>query len=284
MSRVPGVWLGLTIGCWLSSLAAAAPPAAKPTIDRSLITVGKGDLPIILSSPHGGRMPIPGVAERSNQGAARFVTVRDENTAELTEKAVAEVQRRIGRKPYVLIARFERNIWTSIAAPQDAYESEIAGAYYEAYHQTLTDFCREVQKKWRGGLLLDIHGQKAHPDNLLRGTNDGRTDVLLLQRLGAGAVVGPHSILGMMDEAGYHVLPKLDSHDPEVKNYTGGETVKAHGSHVAEGIDAIQLEFGNAFRIPKSAATKSGQDLAAAIEAFCEEYFPQALPAAVPGR
>jgi N-formylglutamate amidohydrolase len=284
MPRMPGVLLGLLLCSWLPSHSAAAPPAAKPAIDRSLITVQRGDLPIILSSPHGGRLAIPGVEERTNQGATRFVTVRDENTAELTETALAEVQRRTGRKPYVVIARFERKYLDVNREAQDAYESEISRAYYEAYHQSLADFCREVQKKWRGGLLLDIHGQKSHPDNLLRGTNNGRTDVLLRQRLGTGAVVGPHSILGMMDHAGYHVLPKLGSNDPEIKNYTGGETVKAHGSHVADGIDAIQLEFGSTFRIPKSAAVKSGQDLAAAIEAFCQEYFPQALPAAVPSR
>ena len=276
----------VNVSAWfcLTSFAVAAPPAARPAIDRSLITVQRGDLPIILSSSHGGRQPIPGVAERTNQDATKFVTVRDENTAELTESAAAEVERRIGRKPYVVIARFERKYLDVNRAPQDAYESDVARAYYDAYHQSLTDFCREVHKKWRGGLLLDIHGQKVHPDHLLRGTNNGRTNVLLRQRMGDGAVVGPHSILGMMDQAGYQVLPKLDSHDPEIKNFTGGETVKAHGSHVADGIDAIQLEFGSALRIPKSAAVKSGQDLAAAIEAFCQEYFPQALPATVPSR
>ncbi len=259
-------------------------PAAKPAVDRSLITVQRGDLPIVISSPHGGRLPIPGVEERTNQDATKFVTVRDENTAELTEMAAAEVQRRTGRKPYVVIARFERKYLDVNRASQDAYESEVARAYYDAYHQTLTDYCREVQKKWRGGLLLDIHGQKAHPENLLRGTNNGRTNVLLRQRMGAGAVDGPHSILGMMDQAGYQVLPKLGSSDPEIKNFSGGETVKVHGSHMAEGIDAIQLEFGSTLRIPKSAATKSGQDLAAAIEAFCREYFPQALPASARSR
>jgi N-formylglutamate amidohydrolase len=280
MSRLPAVAIALFGYCGLSSFVAAAPPATKPAIDRKLITIERGDLPIILSSPHGGRSAIPDVNERANKDAARFVTVRDENTAELTEAARAEVERRTGRKVYVVIARFERKYLDVNRAAKDAYESEVSAAYYQAYHQAISEFCREIQKKWRGGLLLDVHGQKAHPDNLLRGTNNGRTTVLLREHLGTGALVGPHSILGMMDQAGHHVLPKLDGNDPEIKNYSGGEIVQTLGSNVPDGIDAIQLEFGSSLRVPKSAAVKSGEDLGAAIEAFCLEYFPQSLPAA----
>src|SRR5690349_3671818 len=91
----------------LLALAVDASPAAPPKSD--LVYVQVGTLPIILSAPHGGRTAIPDCPER--KGAApvkQFVTVNDTNTDQLTEKLAAAVEKAMGGKPHVVIARFER--------------------------------------------------------------------------------------------------------------------------------------------------------------------------------
>src|SRR4051794_17605429 len=64
---------------------------------EDLITIRKGTLPIILSAPHGGRKPIPGVPERKGgPRVEKFQTVRDDNTAELTVLLTVELEKKLG--------------------------------------------------------------------------------------------------------------------------------------------------------------------------------------------
>ena len=42
-----------------------------------LVTVVEGDLPIILSAPHGGTQPVPGCALRKDKTRPQFATVVD---------------------------------------------------------------------------------------------------------------------------------------------------------------------------------------------------------------
>jgi N-formylglutamate amidohydrolase len=240
------------------------------------VTFKAGGLPIILSAPHGGRTPIPDVAPRKGDGVDQFLTARDDNTAELTELVAAEVEKRLKSRPYVVIARFERKCADANRDEKSAFESDKARPYYRAYHAVLSEFTRDVQRKWKHGLLLDIHGQAGRPDTLVRGTNNGQTVELLLKRYGPAALSGSKSLLGVFAGAGYKVFPPLDSDEREDKRYNGGYTVRTYGSHQGSGIDAIQLEFGSDLRqkgkLPNVAAV-----IAEAIAVFYREYFPDPI-------
>src|SRR4029077_14458110 len=100
------------------SFAQDVPDVAK------LLTVRKGTLPIIVSAPHGGAMPIPGVPERRGEGVAKFVTVRDTNTDILAEKLVEELEKKLGGKVYLVVARFERKCLDVNRPAAGAYESD----------------------------------------------------------------------------------------------------------------------------------------------------------------
>jgi hypothetical protein len=112
-------------------LRATALADDKPPLDK-LLVVRKGTLPIILSAPHGGRQHLLDVPERKGDGIGKFVTVRDDNTAELAEKLAAEVQKKLGGTPYVVIALFERKYLDVNRPAADAYESDKAKPSYEA--------------------------------------------------------------------------------------------------------------------------------------------------------
>ncbi len=268
MTRRPW-FLGLTLT--LAALIGWPAAGQEPVSPAALVTVRTGTVPVIISAPHGGRRPVPGVPERKGDGVAKFAKVRDENTAELAGKLLIELDKQLGGKPFAVIARFERK-YLDVNRPADgAYEDPKAGPYYDAYHAALADACRAVKAKWGRGLLLDIHGQTGRPDAVCRGTNNLTTVTLLRERFGPTAVTGPKSVLGSLEARGYTIFPRCDSDEKEDSRYNGGHIVQTYGSHHGYAIDAIQLEFGSKYR-KKDVLDQTAKDLAAAVGVFAKEY------------
>ncbi len=252
------------------ALSPAAPDAPKP---EDFVTVQKGTLPIIISAPHGGRKKVPNVPERVGTGLTNFQTVRDENTAELVEKLVAEIEKLLGAKPWVVIARFERKYLDVNRSREQGYESDKAKPYYDAYHDPLAVACKAVKEKHGRGILLDIHGQAAFTGAICRGTQNLKTVKLLKDRDGMAAIRGKNSVLGRLEKLGYKVLPPGDAEETakEESKFTGGYIVTNYGSHTAFAIDAIQLELGTDLRAKDKYAT-TAKDLADAVRVFHDAY------------
>ena len=239
---------------------------------HKLLTIWAGSLPIILSAPHGGRQPIPGVIVRRGVGIPQFTTERDNNTAELAEALAAQLADRLSAKPFVVIAQFDRKYLDANRNASAAYESAAAKSSYDAYHRALLDAAERVRHGWGGGLLLDIHGQGAQAETIFRGTENGKSVSALRQKFGNDALSGPKSILGQMAVKGYKILPGVAGNEGE-RRYTGGYTTQTYGSHRGTKIDAIQLEFGTSLRA-KANLERTASDLADAIEVFVREYLP----------
>jgi N-formylglutamate amidohydrolase len=250
-----------------------AKEAAKAAFDKSLIVTQAGDLPIILSAPHGGRKAIPDCPERKGDGVNKFVVVRDDGTMELAELLAVEVEKKFGKKPSLVVAKFERKYCDVNRPAAGAYESDIAKPYYDAYHEALSDAGKAVQKDFGRGLLIDIHGQAADAAAIYRGTQNLKTTKTLIDRFGTEALVGPKSLLGVLAKQEAKILPSNDSKDKEDPRFSGGYIVGTYGSHTAYAIDAIQLEFGMNFR-KRDGRAKTARDLAEAIHAFAAEFLP----------
>src|SRR5207244_1253228 len=123
LPRLQSLPAGLVPLALLVSVPAAACGQAGPDTG-DLVVVRRGTVPVILSAPHGGREAIPGVPPRQGKGVAQFRTAADTNTAELAEAAAAELERRLGGKPFVVIARFARKYLYANRPPEGAYESD----------------------------------------------------------------------------------------------------------------------------------------------------------------
>jgi len=264
----------------LALLLCAAPlalPAASSADDKAdpkaLVEVQTGTLPIIIVAAHGGTEKVPGVPERMGVGVKQFATVRDTNTDKLAKAFAADVEKQLGKKPWVVIAKYDRKFVDANRAADQAYEVKEAKAYYDAYHAPLVAALKAVKEKHNNGILLDIHGQGKYPDALLRGTQNGKSVVLLRQRHGFAAVNGKNSILGRFERTGNKVLPRADAGEKakEETGYTGGFTVGNYGSHTGYAIDTIQLEIGGNFRKEENLA-KTALDLANATVAFHDAY------------
>ena len=238
-----------------------------------LVHARTGELPVILTTPHGGTQAVPGCEERTAVGS-RFVTGPDHNTDRLARGIADELKRLTGKTPYLVIARFHRKYIDANRSAGEAYGSPECAAEYEAYHAAIRRFVDDMRTKYPNAMLFDIHGQVALRGSILRGTRYGSTVKALLARAGAPAVTGPDSVFGRFAAMGYAILPANDAAPTdrvEAKNYSGGHTVEIYGSNRADGIDAMQLEFGRDLR-EGAALDKTAKDTAQAIAVFYERF------------
>lgn len=253
----------------LSILAVAAHAEPKP---HPLIAFESGDLPIILTAPHGGRAEVPGVAAREGKGIPRFVATTDARTDRLTEALADSIAKKTGKRPFVLIARFDRKFIDANRPPESAYESEQAKPVYDAYHDALATLRKQVVDRWGSGVVLDIHGQGLASDTIFRGTQNGKTTTHLIKRFGKEAHIGENSLGGLLTKQGLTVVPGVNSLDNE-DHYSGGHTVITYGSGAGGTVDAIQLELGPAHRAAAEVPA-TAEKLANAVVAFAKLYLP----------
>ncbi len=237
------------------------------------VLIRPGELPIILAAPHGGLGELPECGERSPVGT-RLVNRTDAATDRLTLAIADELQRLTGKPPYLVIARFHRKYIDANRRPEEAYASPGCAAAYDAYHGAIRSQVDELRARHPAAMLFDIHGQSAYRDSILRGTRHGDTVQALLARAGAAAINGLDSVFGRLAALGYAIVPGNDSAPTdrvEARNYIGGYTVDTYGSHRAQGIDAMQLEFGRDLR-ETATLDRTAKDTARAIAAFYERF------------
>lgn len=263
--------------CHLSAEASYAqfPPS-------SYTTIIEGNVPIILTAPHGGTLSYP-FAPRSCTGTQ--VCGGDTNTRLLAQRVSDEFFAMTGLRPYTVMALGDR-FYIDLnrdksAVPNDAYENPLAEPYYDYYHDSIQGIIDEVKETYGRGLLIDIHGQSSLPDSVLRGTKNGLTTTLLREEFGSDPTMnGVNSIFGSLDALGYPDDPDVSiTFDSQVENpsYDGGFTVQNYGSQQSNGIDAIQIEYGINFRGTSGSTLwqQTGTDLAIALSNFYDAYLAQ---------
>jgi N-formylglutamate amidohydrolase len=253
----------------LSLLATLIVTVAAQAADASeLVLARRGNLPILLTAPHGGAYAIPWVSARTGNLA---VVTMDAHTLELTEALASKLKALLGNEPYLVAARFHRRYLDANRKAADAFENAKAEPHHAYYHSRIRDFVTEIRQKFpQGALLLDIHGQATDPNTLYRGTANGWTVERLLAKHGPAALIGDKSLFGVIGAKGWGVFPPNTSmgNPPEERRYSGGYTVRTYGSNNADGIDAIQLEFGaNLRREPRVV-----DDVAEAIAVYYKTY------------
>lgn len=255
-------------------LALAAPPALPP------VTVEVGELPIVISAPHGGRQRLEGVPDRTGSPAADgkpkytgFQTALDAGTDDLARAVADEIARRLGKRPYLVVSNTTRKQFDANRPEAIAVESEGARPPYLTYHAALTRFRAEILSRYGAGLLIDLHGQGSTKDAIYRGTANGAT----VTGLSRAALVGPQGLLGLMEARGVRFIPTCaEEGKRENPALDGGWIVRHYGAlrEDAEGkcfatperFWAVQMETGANFRskeaIPDTAA-KIGEAVAA---------------------
>jgi N-formylglutamate amidohydrolase len=248
-------------------------PAQETAIDPALLMVQAGDCPIVISAPHGGSKPIPGVPPREGRDARKFVTVRDDGTEVLAHLLAEKLGKKLGKKPHLVVAYFHRKCVDVNRPGTDAFESDLAKPYYDAYHQALSKAHAAVVRRHGRGILIDLHGQAADKDAIFRGTNNLKSVSHLVSRSGKSALLGKGGLLGELGLRNHTLVPANDSDSPEDTRFSGGYITQTYGSRQGGTVDAVQLELGSSLRRAPGREAFAN-DLAEALAAFSAKYLP----------
>ncbi len=217
-----------------------------------------GSLPFIVTAPHGGLKRPDDVANRS-QGQLK----NDARTQELA-RMIAEALTRGEGRPYVVINMLHREKLDANRPIEDATEGDPrAEAAWTAYHDLIDQARAEVIAHHGRGLLLDVHGHSHDAPRVELGylitsselaLDDAELDTLAaessIRHLADASALsfselvrGPSSLGARLEEAGYASMPSPRFGAPDgLPYFSGGYTLRRHGSSGGEPIDAIQLE------------------------------------------
>jgi N-formylglutamate amidohydrolase len=250
-------------------LGLAPSPSAAQSPATNLIVIQPGAIPILITAPHGGTQPIPGVPNRTEG-----TTSTDVKTLELATSINQRLTQLLGAQPYLVGAKFLRRSADANRTPAEAFQHENARPVYEAYHGQIRRFVDDIRQKYpQGALMIDVHGQSKGTNTIFRGTRNGVTVMRLVRERGVDALIGTNSVLGRLQAAGYDIFPlnTPPGSPPEDRSFNGGFTVGTYGSHTTNGIDALQIEFGTALRAD-ARRDQVANDVADAIAAYYRAF------------
>ncbi len=220
-----------------------------------------GDLPIIVSAPHGGDLEPDQILFRTYG-----VTTQDRLTQELARAVAAALVDRGGGRPHLIINRLHRNRLDANREIEEAAQGSVYAEWAWAEHHGFIDAAKQkVVERYGRGLYLDLHGhghdiQRLELGYLLRAGDLGLPDSLLddpelinqssIRRLALDAaadfvelVRGATSLGGLLAQQGFPSVPSPDQPDPGGAPYfTGGYSTERHGSRDGGMISGIQIE------------------------------------------
>lgn len=228
-------------------------------ITNHYIEYYNGDLPIILSAPHGGDEKPKDIQTRTSG-----VFDKDDYTLELTQTIIKEFYKQTNKIPYGVIATISREKVDINRDPYEAYIDYKAAIPYEQFHFLIKSARKNILKKFGKGLYFDIHGQ-SHPkgylefgyllDNDILRLHDTKlkdnkkiSSIQTLSNFSKESFIdqlrGPHSMGSLMCNKGYDSIPSVKLPYASDGNYFEGayDTIR-YGSLDGDNINGIQIEF-----------------------------------------
>ena len=228
---------------------------------RGYVEYIPGELPVILSAPHGGRVGVPEIPNRQNG-----TLVGDQNTLQLTEAVREALIELTGFAPHVVLVHLDR---AKLDANREIEEAAEGNPFAERAWLEYHDFIRSARTAiaTRGeGLYLDMHGHghlipRVEVGYLLTREDLNRSDLSVsalryvlqssIRELGRDSPIpfadllrGATSFGGLLQAEGIPAVPSpaypMPGQDPY---FSGGYSIREHGSLVdTELVSGIQLE------------------------------------------
>jgi hypothetical protein len=220
-----------------------------------------GNLPIVISAPHGGYNKSDEINDRT-----RSSLHQDKQTLELTLELQKQFLNATGRYPYVILNKLHR----SELDPNREYEvavqgDSIAGIAFREFHNFIETAEREVFEKWGTGFYVDVH---AHPfkdrkielgylleADLLFFSDEDLNDDLFIDKSSIKNLVrkseytigelirGEVSLGAMLEKKGYPAMPSPAKPEPKDQFfYSGGYNTTVHSSKKELNFNGVQIE------------------------------------------
>lgn len=258
----------------------------------------KGEIPVVLTAPHGGRLTPEEIPDRTHG-----VVDADANTQELARVVAETIHKESGRHPHLVICRLHRR---KLDANRDVAEaaqgSELAKEAWQEYHTFIRQACDEAVRKHGVVLLIDLHGH-GHPEpqvelGYLHSVEQLNADVAKLNAPAFAAqgslawiaqrspltyaelLYGPQSFGALLEERGFPATPSPRRPAPSTPYFRGGFTVFRH-CEAQRGVTGFQIE-ANRPRLRDTAANRLA--FARALTGALEVYLPTHLGLRLDGK
>ena len=259
--RLKAVVVGETLEVEFSATAVAPVPGQSYTGRNQYTEYFAGEIPVILSAPHGGSYT-PGEIPDRTYG----VMGSDTNTRDLALRIKDAIKAETGFYPHIILSNLHRSKLDPnreiLEAAQGDPESE--RAWWE--FQTFIDEAVETVEEAHGeGFYIDLHGHghaipRLELGYMLSAADLNRTDLALNNQIYANKssfralaskpgvdfaelIRGPLSFGTFLEAEGYPAVPSQSQPDPaDDPFFSGGYNTGRHGSRDGGSVSGVQIE------------------------------------------
>lgn len=258
-----------------------------------------GNMPLVISIPHGGYLLPDEIPERPCRNCAKN---QDIFTLEIGLQLRDVIYNKTGYIPYIIINNLHRTRLDpnrNIAEAADGHE--LAEQAWTEFQGFIDSAIADVENEFGKGLYIDLHGHRhaikrtelgyllsseelqLEDDFLdsdsfieyssIRHLINNNPDSLTYSEL----VRGPNSLGTLLSEMGYQTVPSMDLPYPQPGEpyFSGGYNTMRHGSSSGGTVDGIQIELDEELRRDEARREKLATDLASVLTKFIRiNYFP----------
>lgn len=225
-----------------------------------------GNMPVILSAPHGGLLSPAAIPDRNCSGCS---TVNDFNTQELARALANALHERTGCWPHLVINRLHRRkLDANRDLPEAADENPSAGQAWADFHNFLGNAKNDVAFQFGKGFYVDIHGHghsiqrlelgyllysdelRLPDDTLNTPVFTGYSSIANLAESNPQSLThaellrGSQSLGELLANRGYPATPSLSDPAPDAGEdyFSGGYNTARYSSYNGGSIDGVQIE------------------------------------------
>lgn len=280
-----------------SSFSQTYTPGVASFDETGYVEYIPGNLPVILSAPHGGYLTPAEIPDRDCLGCSYL---RDSYTQELARTIADDFFEATGCYPHVVINLLHRRKFDANRDIGEAADgnSTIEQAW-QAYHDFLDDAKAQIIEEDGRGLFLDLHGhahdiQRVELGYLLSKSELQLTDETLntnnyieesslrtlvddnLQHLSHAELLrGAHSLGTLLENKGVRAVPSAPDPFPNDNEsyFSGGYNTNRHGSKHGGNIDGIQIECHQDIRFDDDLRAMFADSLTKSINQYIDFHY-----------
>ena len=227
-----------------------------------------GNLPVVISVPHGGYLKPSTIPDRVLGTAGH----QDTNTQELAREIVEVFRNQTGKVPHVIINRLHRDKLDANRELFDASQDDpIASEAWNEFHAFIDTAEQRIQQEFGKGLYIDLHGHrhtwqavelgyllvsnqlKLSDAALDASVQPATTSLGLIPKdrttLLSQLVRGPRSLGAALEREGFATVPSPAHPHPDGHPYfSGGYNLEQHSAFSGRNAWGIQVELPTGIR------------------------------------
>jgi len=254
-----------------------------------------GNLPIILSAPHGGLLDPVDIPDRD---CSNCVYVNDSYTQEIARGVSDRLVAITGCQPHLVINLLHRRKLDANRTVGEAADGDPTGEKaWRAYHRYMHEAKASVERDYGQGIVLDLHGHAHDIQRIELGylltRQDLESSTSEIDDLGTKSSIknlsinnrqdlsfssllrGQDSFGSLLEDQNLPTVPSdLDPFPFQGESYfTGGYITRRHGSVSTGSIDAIQIEMNQEVRFDEVEREELIEGLVESILTFVVAHY-----------